>query len=1090
MPATIIGNPAVVTGLYQAFNGKAAGYNTYTNNLAYAAQNGPAAYAAEIGKGFANVPAATLAASVLTNVGIVNATLQDALEQIFTAYPVQARGQIVLNLVNLLTNLEGDATYGAAATSWNQLVGSNNAYSNNPTNVADSVVNAQTVTLTAGADVLTANMFNAARGFTPGGTDSVNTLNDDDILTGTGTNPTLNFTYGNDADTGDYDIMPTLNGIETLNVAYSGNQAALRLDLQDSTGIKAVNLSRIAQATATVTIDNLTSVPANLSISNSSNNTASTVQFLFAPGASDGTADETTLTLDRVNVAQVEINDSLRVPFIGVETINVVSKGGPNTIANFNIEDTEKVIITGDQNLTLGAFTNAAGSLTLIDGSAATGKLDLNINGLLNATADGTSGVNVALTVKTGKADDTIRVTDDTIGANDAIDAGEGNDTLILQSTVGSQFTPAVTGAALVKGVEALQVTRLVSAAVEAATLQVDLARIEGDQTTRLFNNGDAADGAATFRLNNMSAAEATGVTIIHSSTGNNGLTQNVIQSDVVDGVTTAGVTIAEGVNADPRFNFIFAADSDLTIAGAGLGNAVNTVANIKITDNDSESNTVALAEVARHVGTMTVDGTSTGFLNLDTTTAGANGGLYGYVTTGAAVGDQVGVLEQSLTAGQVKFVGSTFDSSAYAGSVVLRTDTARTVAGAEVPAGGQNLKFGAGNDTVIFDKVNDSHAGLSISDTVAGGEGLDTLVIDGQGVRVTLGASEWTNVSGFETIRLIGNGAAALSTLIGQNSYNLTLTNELIANNGVAGMINIVNDNDPANDAAGGLDVAGTAVESAVTIDARSLNANSHFSYNGEEGASATADRFVFADANMNGANIIDGGASSNNPLLFAGNADVLEVRNSAVVSIGDLANIKNVSTLAFSNDQAVAQTTVLELNDTIIDALVNSYHAASAAQREVLTVRTNNAADLANVSGVGLTLDVTQVTGKFQVNVSLGGLLATAAQDDIAFGLNSSGVVVTGFLIGTDNVVLSKSLFTQIGALSVAGGNLNAADFNSGAAINAATSVLAEAIIVDTASGAVYYNTDGATAGGLTLIGTLTGAGAVTVADFSIIG
>ena len=57
------------------------------------------------------MPAATLAASVLTNVGIVNATLEDALVQIFTAYPVSARGQIVLNLVNLLTNLEGDATW-------------------------------------------------------------------------------------------------------------------------------------------------------------------------------------------------------------------------------------------------------------------------------------------------------------------------------------------------------------------------------------------------------------------------------------------------------------------------------------------------------------------------------------------------------------------------------------------------------------------------------------------------------------------------------------------------------------------------------------------------------------------------------------------------------------------------------------------------------------------------------------------------------------------------------------------------------------------------------------------------------------------
>jgi hypothetical protein len=1007
--------------------------------------------------------------------------------QIFTAYPVSARGQIVLNLVNLLTNLEGDATYGAAAMSWNQLVGSNNAYSSNPTNVADSVVNAQAVTLTAGADVVTANIFNAARGYTPGGTDSVNTLNDDDVLTGSGTNPTLNFTYGNDADTGDYDIMPTLNGIETLNVAYSGNQAALRLDLQDSTGIKAVNLSRIAQATATVTIDNLTSVPANLSISNSSNNTASTVQFLLAPGASAGAADETTLTLDRVNVAEVEINDSLRVEGVGVETINVVSKGGPNAMASFYIEDTEKVIITGDQNLTIGNFRTAAGSLALIDGSAATGKLDLNINGLLNATQDGTSGVNIALTVKTGTADDTIRVTNDTIGTNDLIDAGAGADTLVLQSTAGSNFTPAVTGAALVKGVEALQVTRTNSSALEAATLQVDLARIEGDQTTRLFNNGDAPilavlDGAATFRLNNMSAAEAMGVSIIHSSTSNNGITQNVIQSDVDTGVTTAGITIAEGVNADPRFNFIFAADSDLTIAGAGLGNAVNTVANVTITDNDSESNTVALAEVARHFGTLTVAGTSTGFLNLDTTTAGANGGLYGYVTTGAAVGDQVGVTEQSMTAGQVKFVGATFDSSTYAGNVVLRTDTARTATG-ETPTGGQNLKFGAGNDTVIFDKVNDTRAGLTISDTVAGGEGADVLAIDGQGVRVTLGASEWTNVSGFETIRLIGNGAAAVSTRLGDNSYNLTLTNELVANNGVAGLIAIVNDNDPANDAAGGAPTAGTAVESGATIDARALNANMHFSYNGEE--AGTADRFVFADANINGANIIDGGAADNSALTWAANADVVEVRNSAVVSVGDLANISNVGTLAFANDQAVAQTAILELNDTVIDALVDSYHAATTTQREVLTVRTN---DIVNdlptaVANTALDLDMSAVTGKFQVNVSLGQIGAVNVVDNFKLGTGGALTQVTGFdsvLAGTaDTITVSASAFGLtggVGNFTANGGGIIFGALGTGAATDRLYIVEGASFTGGAANDVgIYYDADGSGVGAAVLIGIL---------------
>lgn len=145
----------------------------------------------------------------------------------------------------------------------------------------------------------------------------------------------------------------------------------------------------------------------------------------------------------------------------------------------------------------------------------------------------------------------------------------------------------------------------------------------------------------------------------------------------------------------DARFNFVLAADSDLAVDAAGavtlLGNTTNTVANVTITDNDTESNTVALAEVARHFGTLTVAGTSTGFLNLDTTTAGGNGGLYRYNTTDFAAGavgavDGVGVVDLSATANQVKFVGSTFNSASYAGNVVLRVDTARTATGEKPP--------------------------------------------------------------------------------------------------------------------------------------------------------------------------------------------------------------------------------------------------------------------------------------------------------------------------------------------------------------------------------------------------------------------
>ncbi|MBH1976916.1 MAG: hypothetical protein I8H67_01005 [Comamonadaceae bacterium] len=1097
MPATIIGNPAVVTGLYQAFNGKAAGYNVYTNNLAYAAQNGPAAYAAEIGKGFANVPAATLAASVLTNVGIVNATLQDALVQIFTAYPASARGQIVLNLVNLLTNLEGDAVYGAAATNWNKTVADNNAYSSNPTNVVDTVVDASSVTLSAGADVLTAKIFNAVQVYTPGGDDRINSLQNDDVLTGTGAGSRLDATLGNAGDNGANRITPTMTNIETINARFDSNVAMI-LDLQDTTGTKAVNVTRINTG-VNATVDNITEGTTNdLSVKNSQN-PVNNVSFNYLDAALVGTADAVSLEVSNVvtNTLAVQSITGNTAASQGFESMALTASGSPSTIGDLQAHGLKTLTIDGTAtSLTLNNVTTAnvgGATLSKIDASAFDGNLSINLTGVLNAQTKGTSGVDIAVNVLTGKGNDTLRLTDDSIGANDTVNAGEGTDTLAFTAGA-TRILAAAPGAGVtnVEGVEAITVTRS-NSTLGADVLTVNMDRVTGDQTTTLTNaSATAADGNVTFNLLNAGAVEAMGVTLRHSSTGNNNINQNTVNLDVAAGVTTAGLTIADGNNTDMRFNFILAADSDVAVSATSaitnLGNTTNTVANVTLTDNDSEDNTVALAEVARHFGTVTVAGSSAKTLNLDTTTTGANGGLFGRDVSGAAV-DLVGVRELSATVGQVKFVGANFDSSTYAGNVILRVDTARTATG-ETATGGQNIKFGDGNDVVVFDKINDNRAGLTISDTVAGGNGLDTLVIDGQNVRVSLGASEWTNVTGFETIHLLANGAAALSSRLGQNSYNLTLTNELVANNGVNGLINIVSDNDSANDVAGVLDTAGTAQEGGATIDARALNANAHFSFNGEEGGTAVADRFVFADANINGANIIDGGAADNLAATGAANADVIEVRNSAVVSVGDLANIKNVGTIAFANDQAVAQNAVLELNDTVLDALVDSYHTATVTDRETLTVRTN---DLVNdlpgaISNTALDLDMSAVTSKFIVNVTLGQIGATVAVDNIKLGTGGGLVTATGFdttgtvLLGTaDGITVSASQF----GLTAAAGNYVA---SAGGIVFGAlgTGVATDRLyIVEGAAlggfgGAgndigIYYDADGSGAGAAVLIGVL---------------
>lgn len=114
--------------------------------------------------------------------------------------------------------------------------------------------------------------------------------------------------------------------------------------------------------------------------------------------------------------------------------------------------------------------------------------------------------------------------------------------------------------------------------------------------------------------------------------------------------------------------------------------------------------------------------------------------------------------------------------------------------------------------------------------------------------VKVTLSASERTNVSGFETLRLIGNGVAADNTSTGVgtyagNSYNLTLTNDFInANSTEVGGNRILAHRErqrrhQRRRRRGGLRWPGQRgrCSGGVNIDARTLGATRSFSYNGD---------------------------------------------------------------------------------------------------------------------------------------------------------------------------------------------------------------------------------------------------------------
>ena len=942
-------------------------------------------------------------------------------------------------------------------------------------------VNPNAVTLKNGIDVVSGNEFNAPRGFTPGGTDQVNTLDNDDVLTGTGDNPTLNLTFVTDADTGAVDITPTLKGVETANVRFEGQVGSVQiLDLQDSTGMKNINLSSIAEAQA-VTVQNIAEATANNLSINNSQSLNSAINFRYLDSAVMGAADTANLLLNNAGTGFLQLQSMSTKE--GIETLNLTSSGGFNTVGQTTAQDLMTVNITGDQGLLLGnsadttnglggtveatrfgaGFNNVAGSLSKIDASDLKAALEVNLGAEVTALKDGTSGVNVDFAFTGTGENDTVRLLAG-LNKGDTIDLGAGDGDKV------SLFQSATAGS--IAGTESVSILSGHDAGVGADTINFDTSIAADLKDVFIRNEGQDFIGGAwqsatenmVVNLTKVSTDVAANLTVAHGTTGNNGIAQNLITvAPATDGAADlVGLKIVDGVNANPRFNAQLQAVK---------------YESVTLTDSDTESNTVALGafgNVLPHTGTITVTGGMAGqFFNLD-----AIGNLLRKDLSGGAT-DGVGVTDIGAGVAE-RFSAAKIDATGSASDVIVRVDTLRNAAGVEQPGGGQSIMMGTGNDWVVFDELGDTTAGLTINDTVSGGDGNDTLAIDGNGVKINISASEWTNVTGFENIHLVGNGLVAGTTNLasapgagdayGMNNYNLTLTNDLIAANGVVAgtgrQINIINDNDPANDVVGVLDTGGTGGERGVTIDARGLDAQNSFSYNGEEGVSRTNDRFIMSDANVNGRAVIDGGAvlGAANVANNAANADVMEIRNSAVVTTGDLTGLKNIGTIEFTNDQAAPQTSVLQLDNASVDALVNSSQVATALLTETLVVRaydnpllpaatTTLNLDASQVTNVGLQLNVAGARGNDTI---VGG----AGNDTIALSLGKDTITTGG---GVDTVTAAAANSTTVAGatLTLAGTGIDSVtDFNFGGAGTAQdlfdVAVVPPAIIA-TAAGAI---------------------------------
>jgi hypothetical protein len=1022
-PTTDVQIVRVVKALFDA----APGYTYLTAFKDFANANGGVAALANALVGVTGKSGDALADLIVANLKLTGdaATAGKAYLAAQFAQPKANVGQIIVDAMNALAGLGNDPNFGAAANAFNASVAKAYAYSTNPANTTTELAtlqqadeeqtnSGQTFTLTNGPDVATANVFNAPRGWTAGGTDQVNTLDDDDILTGTGDNPTLNFTFVDDRDVGSGSlfastptITPTLRGIQTVNVSVQG-QDPKRLDLQDASGVENISIARV-NASNQMFVQNIADTVKTLTINDSQAPTGK-IQFTFLSSAVSGAADAVALNLNNVNVGELHVEENAASPTEGYETINLSSKKSANTVGVLQAEDLKTLNIAGDKALTLGntgtivngtlveattyapAFANVAGSLTKIDASAFEADLSVNLGRELNAGLDNTSGSSVQMEVIGGKGNDKFVLTqgasiDATATNTDKINGGEGNNTLVIlggdDQNVAALATPNLTNIQALEiraghddGLGDDKVTVNADAFDKLATIYV---RNEGSKVVQVDKNTStvvAAPEKMTVNLNNLTAAQATAITLAHGTTGNSDIANNNLNVTFKTAGTANAiqVTLVDGVNTDPVFNARITATS---------GELVTLV------DSDTESNTIHLNQagvvgnpLTQAGSTITLKGGAAGqYMNLDSfngqsggagaVNPGANG--YGYATDGSAGSNTTVVAAAAAIPGvPVTFstsqrdpaVASVFYGTAgtagdnvtrhavenivadeYVGDVVVRLGDLTRADGVS----SMRITTGSGNDTIIFDAIGSTSAGFTSGDTIAAGKGIDTLVLDGNTAtipgtpRINHQTSEWDNLSGIDVLRF-GNNAGVPN--VGNNNhvtngggaYYAHIDNDFVSQTDAGNRLTVVNNDGDLN----------TNSESDLVLDLRGLSQNKWVTFIGANGVGnpgISSNRIVVDDISANQNMILNGGdtdvRSSTTPGYVAGNNNVLEIRNTANVSISDLSQVSNFGQIRFTNDQAVTQTLTLTLNNAVVEALVDSSNTAtSAATQELLGI------------------------------------------------------------------------------------------------------------------------------------------------------
>jgi len=571
---------------------------------------------------------------------------------------------------------------------------------------------AKTLTLSTNTDVLTGGSGDD----TIAGSSA--SLSADDIVDGAGGTDIMKLSHSGGAAT----EVPNISNVETIAVTNVGT-AALEMNLAASSGYSTLQ-SLNSSTTGDVT---WTGVKSMATLAHDGVGSTAITKAVFDNALTKGTADSVSITLAGGSSINLTIGGVTAANEF--ETYNVSSTGtSANGIIDILASDGSalvgtgaSIVITGDADTTLG--TAAApidmGTSATVDASAATGKITVNLDDLMQ-------------TVTLGSGDDTVDATTSQLEGDDtnkhSLDGGAGTDTLIIDAqfdtdsldnnTAGTTAT-ATKNDDTVVNFEVIHAKGTVNDANNTAgnnedgvAFTVDLSAASFDDVTLTLDNPDDDADDLTLTVSNITTQTI-------SASGKDG-------NDTSDETSfTMSMKDASG-----------AADT-LTVKSVASGAAtahVNVFTNVTITDTATKAvETLNLHADRADItsgGTTTVGTTINAIAAGDTTTLDIDGSG-GLTINGLELNDPAGTASNAV-----------IDATGHSGNLTLAEGFKTTASDL------MNISLGAGKNSVSFG------AEALSGDKVTGSTGTDTVNLTEAATDVEM------TITGVDTLGLKGEGA------------------------------------------------------------------------------------------------------------------------------------------------------------------------------------------------------------------------------------------------------------------------------------------------------------------------------------------